>query len=82
MLEELQKGSYRIVFSRHAFSKAMKRGIHPDIIEDCIQHGRIIRFGRKRIKIIKEFREIFVICVDEIIGNTIKIVTIAKKAKK
>lgn len=76
------KGKYEIVVKRHAFIQAMKRGISPDIIEDVIQQGKMKKFGKNNVKIIKEFRKMTVTCVDEIIGNIIKIVTIVRKVKR
>lgn len=76
------KGKYEIAIKRHAFIQAMKRGISPDIIEDVIQQGKFKHFGKNNVKIVKEFNKMKVTCVDEIIGNVIKIVTITKKVKK
>jgi len=77
----LRKGKYRIVLSRHAFVRAMQRHIHPDLIEDTLQSGKMKKHGKDRVKFEKRFKQFTVICVDEIIGNTIKIVTIEKKRR-
>ncbi|HIH21158.1 MAG TPA: DUF4258 domain-containing protein [Candidatus Diapherotrites archaeon] len=76
-----RKGCFEVVISRHAFERAMQRGIHPDLIESCLQTGRVERFGKNNFKIVKDFRKFSVICVDEMIGSAIKIVTIEKKWK-
>ena len=71
----MYKPPYEIIFTKHALLQARVRNIHPDILEDTIQNGRFKRFGKNRLKIIKEYHRATIICVDEKIGNTIKIVT-------
>ena len=78
----MQKGQYRIILTRHAFLQAMKRGIHPDIIESALQQGTMQWFGKNRVKFVKQFRDNAIICVDEVRGDVIVIVTIVKKVKK
>jgi hypothetical protein len=70
---------YEIVIKRHAFIRAMERGITPDMIEATIRGGRIQRFGKKNVKFIKRYKRFDVVCVDEITGNRIKIVTIERR---
>jgi len=69
---------YDIEIKRHAFIRAMERGITPDMIEATLKGGRIKRFGKNNVKFFKEYKNTTVICVDEIIGTKIKIVTIEK----
>ena len=69
---------FRIEFSRHALDRAMQRKIHPDMVESTIKGGNIKRFGKNRIKFIKKFKNFTVICVGEMAGDNIKIVTIEK----
>ena len=54
----------------------MKRGIHPDLIEDTLQKGKIERYGKQGIKFISKGTKRTIICVGEITGVTIKIFTI------
>ena len=70
---------YEIEIKQHAFIRAMERGITPDMIEATLKCGTIKRFGKNNIKLIRKYKHFQVICVDEIIGNKIKIVTIEKK---
>jgi hypothetical protein len=70
--------SYELEIKRHVFIRAVQRGIHPDMIESTIKGGKQIKFGKNRIKFIKRFNRFSVICVDEIIGSTIRIVTIER----
>ena len=70
---------YEIEIKRHAFIRAMERGITPDMIEATIKGGTVKRFGKNNVKFIKKYKHFHVICVDEIIGHRIKIVTIEKK---
>ncbi len=70
--------AYDLEIKRHVFIRAVQRGIHPDMIESTIKGGKQIKFGKNRIKFVKKFSRLSVICVDEIIGNTIRIVTIER----
>lgn len=70
---------YKIEIKGHAFIRAMKRGVHPDMIEATIKGGKIKRHGKNNIKFIKKYKRFTIICVDEIIGDKIKIVTIETK---
>ena len=67
---------YDIAIMRHAFKRALKRGIHPDMIEHIIINGKIKRFGKNRIKFINKGSKRTIICVGEIINNKIKIITV------
>jgi hypothetical protein len=67
---------YKFEIRRHAFIRAMERGVTPDMIEATIKSGEIMRFGKNNVKFRKVYKRFAVICVDEIIGSTIKIVTI------
>ena len=78
----MQKGKYVIVIMRHAFIRAMQRGVDPYLLERTLQTGSMKKFGKNRLKIEKKFKEFTIRCVDEIIGNTLKIVTITKKVKR
>lgn len=70
---------YEIEIKRHAFIRAMQRGVTPGMIEATLKGGRIKRFGKNNVKFSKEYKKFTVICVDEIIGSKIKIVTIETK---
>lgn len=69
------------MLQRHAFVRAVQRHIHPDLIEDTLKSGRMKRFGKNRVKFEKRFKHFTVVCVDEIIGNVIRIVTIERKRR-
>ena len=69
---------YDFQIKRHAFIRAMQRNVIPDMIEATLKGGKIKRFGKNNVKFYKEYKDFTVICVDEIIGNKIKIVTIEK----
>jgi len=70
---------YEIEIRRHAFIRAVQRGVTPDMIEATLQGGRIVQFGKNNLKFYKRYRKFIVICVDQIINTTIKIVTIEIK---
>lgn len=67
---------YDIVIKRHVFERAMQRGIHPDIIEGTLLKGKVKRFGKHGIKFISKGSRRTIICVGELVGNKLKIITI------
>ena len=67
---------YDLVIKRHVFERAMQRGIHPDMIEDTLLKGKVKRFGKYGIKFINKGSKRTIICVGELIGNKLKIITI------
>lgn len=73
----MDRTQYEIEIRHHAFIRAMERRIHPDLIENCIKNGSINRFGKNYVKFITKS----VICVGEIIGLKIKIITIERRKK-
>ena len=67
---------YDVVIKRHVFERAMLRGIHPDMIEDTILKGKIKRFGKHGIKFVSKGSKRTIICIGELIGYKLKIITI------
>ncbi|MBI2655352.1 hypothetical protein HYX06_02925 [Candidatus Woesearchaeota archaeon] len=67
---------YDLVIKRHVFERAMQRGIHPDMIEDTLLKGKIKRFGKHGIKFINKGSKRTTVCVGELVGNRLKILTI------
>ncbi len=70
---------YDFEIRRHAFIRAVQRGVTPDMIEAALKGGKIERFGKNNLRFVKEYKRFTVICVDQIIGTKIKIVTIETK---
>ena len=70
---------YEFEIRRHALIRAMQRGVTPDMVEATLKGGNIVRFGKNNLKFYKEYKRFTVICVDQIIGTRIKIVTIETK---
>ena len=70
---------YEIEIRRHALVRAMERGISPDMIEATLRGGRIKGFGKNNLKFYKEYKNFTIVCIDQIIGTKIKIVTIEIK---
>ncbi|MBU0628942.1 MAG: hypothetical protein KKC75_07155 [Nanoarchaeota archaeon] len=70
---------YDIEIKRHAFIRAMERNVSPDMIEATIKGGKVERFGKHGIKLIKEYKRFTVICVGQMVGTKIKIFTIETK---
>ncbi len=70
-----------IEIKRRAFLQALKRGIHPDFVEATIKGGKVKRFGKNYVKFIKAYKSVDIICVGQIVGDIIKIITIEKKRR-
>jgi|TARA_B100000315_G_C14050568_1_gene351692 hypothetical protein len=68
--------AYDVVIKRHVFEQAMKRGIHPDMIEDTVRKGKMQRFGKHGVKFVNKGSKRTIICVGEITGTELKIITI------
>jgi len=67
---------YDLIIKRHVFEQAMKRGIHPDMIEQTLLNGKMKRFGKHGIKFISKGSKRTIICIGQIIGNQLKVITI------
>ena len=70
---------YKIEITHHAFVQAMRRGIHPDIIEDALLKGKTKKYGKNGIKFINKGSKRTIICVGQIEGIKIKIFTVEEK---
>jgi len=46
----MDTSKYDLEIKHHVFIQAMKRGIHPDFIEDTLTKGRMERFGKNGVK--------------------------------
>ena len=68
--------NYDLVIKKHVFERAMQRGIHPDLIEDTLLKGKVKKFGKHGIKFISKGSKRTIICVGELVGNKLKIITI------
>lgn len=75
----MDRTKYDIEIKRHAFIRAMQRGVTPDMIEATLKGGKIQRFGKNNLKFEKEYKKFTVICVGEIVAAKIKIITIETK---
>lgn len=56
--------------------RALERNIDPSMIEATILGGRIKRFGKSGVKFIKQYKRCKVICVGQIEGLILKILTV------
>lgn len=74
----MDRAKYEIEIKHHVFIRAIQRGINPDIIESIIMNGKVERYGKNYIKFITRSY----ICVGEISGLKIKILTIECKEEK
>jgi len=71
----MDRTKYDLEIKHHVFLRAMQRGITPDLIEITIKNGKIERFGKNYVK----FTSNSVICVGEISGLKLKIITIERR---
>ena len=67
---------FEFEISRHAFIRAMERGVTPDMIEATLCGGKVVRHGKNRYKFCMKYSDFTVICVDRVEGERIVIVTI------
>lgn len=67
---------FEFEIKRHAFIRAMERGVTPDMIEAALRGGFVERHGKNRYKFCMEYPDCTVVCVDRIEGERIIIVTI------
>ena len=74
----MDRTKYEIEIKHHVFKRAVQRGINPDLIEDTIMNGKIERFGKNYVKLASRS----IICVGEISGLKLKIITIERRKKK
>lgn len=74
----MDRTKYTLEVKHHVLVRAMQRGIHPDLIENTIFNGKIERFGKDYVK----FMSRSIICIGEISGLTLKIITIERRKKK
>lgn len=68
--------NYELKLTRHAFTRALGRGITPDILEATIYGGKIARFGKHGIKFARKYNTRTVVCVGLIEGTKLKILTV------
>lgn len=73
---------YEFEIKRHAFSRAVQRGITPDMVEATLKGGKIKLFAKNGVKFYKKYKRFAVICIGEIMGIKIKILTIEKGDEK
>lgn len=79
ILNNISLRHYEVEIRRHALVRAMQRGIGPEMVEATILGGKIKRFGKSNIKFIKRYKRFSVICIAEVTGLRIKVLTIETK---
>lgn len=67
---------YDVVIKRHAFLRALERGIDPDMIEQTLLKGKVKRFGKHGIKFENKGSKRTIICIGQLTGIKLKIITI------
>lgn len=73
---------YDVEIKRHVFMRAMERGVHPDLIEDTLQKGKVERYGKHGVKFVSKGSKRTIICVGQIAGTRITIFTIEEGGGK
>ena len=67
---------YELEIKHHVFKRAMERGIYPDMVEEVLLKGKMERYGKHGVKFINKGAKRTIICVGELIGTKLKILTI------
>ena len=67
---------YDFEIRRHAFLRALERKVTPGMIEATIKGGKIERFAKHGIKFFMKYKKFTVVCVGEMAGTKIKILTV------
>jgi len=67
---------YDLAIKKHVFDQAVLRGISPDLIEYTLLKGKLKKFGKHGVKFINKGSKRTIICVGELVGNKLKIITI------
>ena len=76
-MDEFYFQGRKVWISVHAVKRARQREIiYPDMVYATINGGRIKRFGKNMIKFIKRYKRGTVICVGEIVGDSVIIKTV------
>ena len=70
---------YEIEIKRHAFIRAMERGVTPDMLEATIKGGSLVKHGKSNVKFCKRYKRFVVVCVGEVCNERIKILTVETK---
>jgi len=70
---------YEFEIKRHALIRSMERKVTPDMIEATLKGGTITKFGKNNVKFSKQYKKFEVVCIGEIMGTKIKIITIETK---
>ncbi|MFH1649252.1 MAG: hypothetical protein ABIA93_01760 [Candidatus Woesearchaeota archaeon] len=63
------------IVTEHAFIQALRRGIHPDRIEEAVRHGKVKRFGKTGVKFVQ--RDVIAVC--QVVGDRIVVMTVERK---
>ncbi|MBI4439740.1 hypothetical protein HY638_02100 [Candidatus Woesearchaeota archaeon] len=67
---------------RHAFVRAIRRGVTPDMIEATLKGGRRERFGKNYLRLSKDYKRFTVVCIGQLVGCSMRILTIETKGRR
>jgi len=68
-----------VKLSRHAIIRARQRNITADVIQATINGGKVNLFGKNLVRFSKKYKNKFLVCIGEDLGQIILIKTIAWK---
>ena len=78
-MNTLYLNNKQVVITVHAIKRARLRKIaFPDQVYNTIKTGRVVKFGKNNVKIIKKSKEGSIICIGEDLGQIIIIKTIER----
>ncbi len=49
------------------------------MITATVRNGKMERFGKNNVRFVKPYKRFTVVCVDEMVGNQVKIVTVERR---
>lgn len=79
-MRELRILGKPVLISRHAILRARKRDItFPDQVYGAIATGKVQKFAKNHLKIVKRTKKGIIICVGMDTGNSIIIKTVERK---
>lgn len=61
----IYRNKWLILFCRHAFIQATRRGIVSDMMYATVKNGRIEEFGKNYIRFVSKYKRGTLVCVGE-----------------
>lgn len=61
----IYRNKWLILFRRHAFIQATRRGVVSDMMYATVKNGRIEEFGKNYIRFVNKYKQGTLVCVGE-----------------